>query len=279
MELLSKTKCFDGYVEFYQHWSDVCQCPMRFSVYRPPQIRKYYPTLYWLSGLTCTDENFMIKAGAQRALAQRGILCIVPDTSPRNLNLPNEGTTWDLGLGAGFYVDAIQKPWAPHYHMYSYVSEELPRIAAMHFGADPEKRSIFGHSMGGHGALVIGLRNRERYAAISALAPICSPTTSPRGIRAFSAYLGTDQTLWKEYDAARLIQRDGLKIPIRVDQGDQDEFYLDGMLQPEALKDAAAKATHPVDLRFHPGYGHNYYFVASFIEEHIAFHAEAMGNF
>ena len=271
MKLRNRHKSFDGWVEFYEHDSRATQSPMRFSLYRPPGSEKH-PVLYWLSGLTCTEENFTQKSGIQRYLAKYKIACVAMDTTPRNLNLPNETATWELGAGAGYYVNATQEPWAKHYRMYDYVAHELPELISSEFNIDGSRQGIFGHSMGGHGALMIGLRNPENYRSISAFAPICAASQSPRSQRAFQAYLGADTRTWQEYDTCALLAQVQTRLPILIDQGEDDEFK-DAFLQPGLLKAAAFKNDYPIEFRFHPGYDHSYYFVASFIENHIAFHA------
>jgi S-formylglutathione hydrolase len=245
---------------------------MRFSVYRPDTDEKV-PVLYWLSGLTCTEENFMQKSGVQRFLSKHKIFCVAMDTSPRNLNLPGEKESFDLGEGAGFYVNATQEPWAKHYRMFDYVSKELNELISSKFNVDSERQGIFGHSMGGHGALVVGLRNPERFRSISAFAPISSSMNSPLGKRALTAYLGKDQEAWKAYDACELIAEAEKTLPILVDQGEDDEFYIAKSMRPDLLQEACAKRDYPLQLNMHPGFDHSYYFVASFIESHIAFHA------
>jgi len=276
IETLAEHACFGGVQGFYRHASTACDGPMRFGVFVPPTARGgRLPTLFWLAGLTCTEETFAIKAGAQRIAAELGMVLVTPDTSPREPQLPGDRESWDFGQGAGFYVDAAQAPWSAHYRMSTYVTEELPALIDARFPTDPARRGVFGHSMGGHGALVTALRHPGRYRSVSAFAPISSPTQVPWGQEALGAYLGGDREAWKAYDACELITRTAEHLPLRVDQGLDDEF-IDRSLRPDRLKDACEKAGHPLDLRLHAGYDHSYYFVASFIGEHVAYHAEAL---
>jgi S-formylglutathione hydrolase len=250
---------------------------MRFAVYLPPQAEGgRVPVLYWLSGLTCTEENFMAKAGAQRLAAELGVMLVAPDTSPRGLGLPGEEESWDFGTGAGFYVDAAIAPWHDHYRMFSYVTEELPALIAAEFPADPARQSVMGHSMGGHGALIGALRYPERYRSVSAFAPIAAPMQCPWGEKAFSGYLGSDRTHWAAYDATELVKTTAWDRPILIDQGDADSFLTQGQLNPDRF--AAACATRGIDLtlRYQPDYDHSYYFIASFIADHMAHHAAAL---
>ncbi|MCO1333557.1 S-formylglutathione hydrolase [Microbulbifer sp. OS29] len=275
MELINSTKAFDGLQQQYRHSSRLLNCPMVFSVFLPQDkegdtIRKY-PVLYWLSGLTCTDENFSQKAGAQRLAAELGIILVVPDTSPRGDGVADD-SAYDLGQGAGFYVNATQEPWRQHYRMYDYIVDELPQLIEMHFPTN-NRRGIFGHSMGGHGALVIGMRNPQRYQSVSAFSPICNPIACPWGEKALGAYLGADAQSWENYDATVLIGRAVEHLPILVSQGDQDQF-LGKQLKPHALQIAAEASGYPLKLEHHQGYDHSYYFIASFIEEHLRFHAD-----
>lgn len=276
MELnqISSNHCFGGWHHQYSHFSERLNCQMRFAIYLPPAAKKGHkvPVLYWLSGLTCTDENFMQKAGAMRAAAQLGIAIVAPDTSPRGEGVADDPQgAYDLGLGAGFYVNATEQPWASHYQMYDYVVDELPALIEANFPVT-DARAISGHSMGGHGALVIALRNPERYTSVSAFSPIANPSNCPWGKKAFTAYLGDKPEAWREYDASVLMQAGG-SLPALVDQGDADQFLTE-QLQPEALKQAAQASDYPLTLRLLPDYDHSYYFIASFIEEHLAFHAE-----
>lgn len=247
---------------------------MRFAVYLPPQTRdRRLPVLYWLSGLTCTEQNFITKAGAQRYAAERGVILVAPDTSPRGDEVPND-PAYDLGQGASFYVNATRTPWADHYRMHDYVVHELPALIEAEFPATTV-RGVSGHSMGGHGALVAALRHPGRYRSVSAFAPIVAPSVVPWGKRAFGAYLGDDRAEWAGWDACALVAGQlGERLPILIDQGDADEF-LDTQLQPQRLIDVAGKAGHPVDLRMREGHDHSYYFIASFIGNHVDWHANA----
>ena len=281
LETVSTHRCFGGTVGYYRHHSAVNECEMRFAVYTPPAAREGpVPVLTWLAGLTCTEETFMIKAGAQRVAAELGLMLVAPDTSPRGEGVPDaEDGAWDLGLGAGFYLDAARPPWQRHYRMHSYLVEELPVILAEHFPANLTRQGIFGHSMGGHGALVLGLRHPELYASISAFAPIAAPCGCPWGEKAFSAYLGEDRVAWAEWDATELLERGGDRgahAPILVDQGLEDPFLAE-QLNPEALEAACARAGQSLELRRHPGYDHGYFFIASFIEDHLRHHAAQLG--
>lgn len=271
---VSESRCFGGMQGVYSHASEVLGCTMRFAAFMPPQAQaSSVPLLYWLSGLTCTEENFTVKAGAQQTAAELGLAIVVPDTSPRGLGVPGEGESWDLGLGAGFYVDATQQPWSRGYRMYSYVTQELARIVASSFPVDARRASVSGHSMGGHGALVVALRNPDRYRSVSAFAPIASATSCPWGQKALAAYLGEDRQAWRENDASLLIADRGWSgPPILVDQGTQDPF-LEKQLMPGRLVEAARHAGVPLELRMQPGYDHSYYFIATFIAEHLRFHA------
>jgi S-formylglutathione hydrolase len=250
---------------------------MTFSVFLPPQasVSSPVPVLYWLSGLTCTDENFVTKAGAQRYATEHGIALVTPDTSPRNVNLPGDDEDYDFGSGAGFYVDATREPWSRHYQMYGYVTAELPALINREFPVDPQRAGIFGHSMGGHGALVIALRNPGVYRSVSAFAPICAPMQVPWGRKAFSRYLGDDEDSWRTYDAVQLILQHGSPLPLLVDQGDADSF-LHEQLRPDLLKNACADRGVDLTLRMQPGYDHSYFFIASFVGDHIAYHAERL---
>ncbi len=276
--LVSESLCFGGTVRFYRHASERCQAEMRFAVYLPPQAKldKPLPILYFLSGLTCTEENFIIKAGAQQFAAQQGLILVVPDTSPRHTGTPGEDDQYDLGSGAGFYVDATQEPWRAHYQLYSYVTEELPSLIGAHLPADTNRQGICGHSMGGHGALVCALRNPQRYRSVSALAPISAPMQCPWGQKAFSNYLGPDQEAWKAYDACELIKSQNWDRPILIDQGSADPFLAKGQLLPEKLEAACGAAGTPLTLRRQQDYDHSYYFIATFIEDHIRHHAAVL---
>ena len=275
IENLSSNKSFGGWHKQYSHVSSTLNCTMRFAIFLPPQASTgaKVPVLYWLSGLTCTDENFMQKASAQRLAAELGIAIVAPDTSPRGDDVADD-EGYDLGKGAGFYVNATQAPWSRHYQMYDYVVNELPELIESMFPVS-DQRSISGHSMGGHGALVIALRNAERYQSVSAFSPITNPVNCPWGQKAFTAYLGSDTSTWREYDASLLIRDAQQQVPALVDQGEADDFLAE-QLKPEVLV-AAAKAhdkDYPLELRTHEGYDHSYYFIASFIEDHLRFHAK-----
>jgi S-formylglutathione hydrolase len=250
---------------------------MRFGVFLPPQAEaRAVPVLYWLSGLTCTEENFIVKAGAQRVAAELGLAIVVPDTSPRGLKIPGESDNYDFGLGAGFYVDATQAPWSRGYRMYSYVVKELPGVIESEFPVDPARKGIFGHSMGGHGALTIALKNPDIYNSVSAFAPICSAMRCPWGEKALTGYLGPDRALWRDYDATALIESRGWKgAELLVDQGTSDQF-LESQLKPELLKEACGRAGVSLDLRLQEGYDHSYFFIASFIDDHLRFHARSL---
>ncbi len=277
LENIACNRSFGGWHKRYRHHSATLGCDMVFSVYLPPQaeLAKPLPVLYWLSGLTCTDENFMQKAGAQRMAAEQGIIIVASDTSPRGEGVPGDPNgAWDFGLGAGFYLNASEAPWSTHYRMHDYVVYELPALVEANFPAS-DRRSIFGHSMGGHGALVCALRNPGRYRSISAFAPICQPSTCPWGEKAFSLYLGEDRTKWREWDATAIIGHAREKLPLLIDQGDRDNF-LETQLNPYALQAAARAADYPLSLRMQPGYDHSYHFIASFIDEHICHHARAL---
>ncbi|MCF7202686.1 S-formylglutathione hydrolase [Pseudomonas oligotrophica] len=277
LENISCQKSFGGWHKRYRHRSSSLDCDMVFAVYLPPQAEQgaRLPVLYWLSGLTCTDENFMQKAGAHRLAAELGLVIVAPDTSPRGDGVPDDPEgAWDFGLGAGFYLNATQQPWARHYRMYDYVVDELPALIEANFPVS-ERRGISGHSMGGHGALVCALKNPGRYRSLSAFAPIANPMACPWGEKAFSRYLGEDRSRWREWDACALIAEAGERLPTLVDQGDRDDFML-GQLKPDALRSAAEAAGHPLQLRIQPGYDHSYYFIASFIDDHLRHHARAL---
>ena len=276
IEPVARVKTFDGWQQTIEHASEACGCPMRFAIYLPPQAERHpVPVMYWLSGLTCTEDNFMTKAGAQRYAAECGMALVAPDTSPRGLGLPGEDDSYDFGTGAGFYVDATVEPWSRHYRMYTYVTGELPAFVERHFPVVPGNRSISGHSMGGHGALVAALRNPDMFRAVSAFAPIVAPTQVPWGEKAFTGYLGEDREAWKAYDACELLASTDRRVPTLVDQGDADQF-LTRELQPERLQRAAEAHGHPLNLRMQPGYDHSYYFIATFIGDHIYHHAEKL---
>ena len=273
VQQFERRACFGGWQEVYAHASHTLQCEMRFAIYLPPQAALApVPVLYWLSGLTCTEQNFITKAGAQRYAAEHGIAIVAPDTSPRGEDVA-DADGYDLGKGAGFYVNATQAPWAAHYRMYDYITQELPALIEAQFPVT-SVRAISGHSMGGHGALMIALRHPGRYRSVSAFSPIVAPSQVPWGKKAFAAYLGDDQRQWQQYDTVALIADAQERLPLLVDQGGDDEF-LDVQLQPQRLQAAAEAAGHPLQLRIHPGYDHSYYFIASFIGEHIAHPAAA----
>lgn len=268
---LASNRCFGGHHHRYEHKSTTTRTDMQFAIFLPPQAEagQRVPALYWLSGLTCTDENFMQKAGAQRLAAELGIALIAPDTSPRG-ELVADDDGYDLGQGAGFYLNATQAPWADHYRMYDYIVDELPHLIEANFPVS-DVRAIAGHSMGGHGALTIALKNPDDYVSVSAFSPISNPSACPWGIKAFSAYLGDDQANWAEYDASLLMAEADTSIPALVDQGLDDQFLVE-QLRPEALEVAASKSNYPLLYRAHEGYDHSYYFIASFIDDHLRFH-------
>lgn len=277
MQLRSKFKQFGGSLEYYTHDSHANNAPMNFSVFLPDQIKNLkLPVLYWLSGLTCTDENFMVKAGAARMAAELGIVLVCMDTSPRNLGIEGEDDSYDFGSGAGFYLNATDPKWSKHYNMYDYVTDELPQLIGKHFNVNDNK-SISGHSMGGHGALSIALRNPDKYSSISAFSPIVAPTQTPWGKKAFSGYLGNNVSEWAIYDSCELIKRSKQKLPILIDQGTNDEF-LKEYLKPELFQNVCDEYNYPINLRYQEGYDHSYYFISSFIEEHLNFHANYLFN-
>ena len=278
MEILSETKCFGGRQRTIRHDSQSTGTPMQISIYLPPAAEEgRVPVLYYLSGLTCTEENVTTKAGAQRYAAECGIALVCPDTSPRGLDLPGEHDDWDFGSGAGFYVDATESPWRNHYRMYSYVTEELPEVLAAEPSIDCDRASITGHSMGGHGALVIGLRHPDRFASISAFAPIVAPTRCPWGEKAFGAYLGADRASWNAYDATELVRRASHPEEILIDQGTADGF-LKEQLKPELFETACRESGQALRLRMQDGYDHSYFFIASFIGDHVAHAARALAR-
>jgi S-formylglutathione hydrolase len=273
LTLVSATKSAGGWIKRYKHVSTSLNCEMVFGIYLPPQAETgNVPLLWWLSGLTCTDENFMQKSGAQQVAAQLGIAIVCPDTSPRGVNIPGEDDSWDFGSGAGFYVNATQAPWAKHYRMYDYIAQELPALLKGKFPLNG-KESISGHSMGGHGALVLALRQPGRYASVSAFAPIVSPTNCPWGQKALRGYLGDDIQTWAEYDACALIKKGESKQPLFIDQGTADNFLVE-QLKPELLEQISQQCQHPLILRRQEGYDHSYYFIASFIDDHLHYHAQ-----
>ena len=280
-ETISQHRCFGGTVGFYRHQAASTQSAMRFAVFTPPQAAHgAVPVLYYLAGLTCTEETFMIKAGAQRMAAELGVMLVAPDTSPRGLNLPGESASWDFGVGAGFYLDATEAPWSKHFRMYSYVTEELRALISAYFPADPARTGIFGHSMGGHGALVLGLRNPQIYRSISAFAPISAPRQCPWGQKAFSGYLGADHGQWAEYDATEIAARvqDGAqRTALLIDQGLADP-YLAEQLHPHLLERACRERGLKLTLRRHEGYDHGYYFIAGLIEDHLRHHLRILNG-
>lgn len=278
IETLSEHLCFGGVQGFYRHASQVIGLPMRFSVYQPPQAaRGKVPVLFYLAGLTCTEETFMIKAGAQRFAARYGLMLVSCDTSPRNTGIAGEADDWEFGSGAGFYLNATQAPWSRYFRMYDYVLHELREPVAERFPGDMQRLGIFGHSMGGHGALVLALRNPEVYRSVSAFAPICAPSQCPWGVKAFSRYLGDDRSAWSMYDATQLMRHGGKAVfdSILIDQGLGDKFLATQLL-PEQFEAACTQVHQSLTLRRHAGYDHGYYFISTLIEEHIAYHAEAL---
>ncbi len=273
LEVLSEHRCFGGVQGYYAHASAEIGLRMRFAVFVPPQAQTGpVPVVTYLAGLTCTEETFVIKAGAQRVAAELGLMLVAPDTSPRGANVPGETDSWDFGVGAGFYVDATAATWSAHYRMYSYVTRELPALVAASFPADPARQGIFGHSMGGHGALVCALRNPEQYRSVSAFAPICAPSQCPWGHKAFGGYLGDDRSAWAQYDATALVRERPHPGRILVDQGLADKFLAD-QLHPEAFEAACAASGQSLTMRRHAGYDHGYFFIASFVEDHLRHHA------
>ena len=274
LERIEHRACFGGWQDVYRHRSRAVDGEMCFAIYLPPQAQdQSVPALYWLSGLTCTEQNFITKAGAQRYAAEHGIALVVCDTSPRGEHVADDAA-YDLGQGAGFYLNATVTPWSQHYRMYDYVAHELPALIEQHFPVT-NKRSISGHSMGGHGALTVALKNPGRYCSVSAFSPIVAPSRVPWGEKAFSTYLGSDRETWRAYDTTELVKTANEKIPLLIEQGDADEF-LQTQLRPELLKEAADAVGYPLEVRMRAGYDHSYYFVASFIGEHVAYHAEAL---
>lgn len=275
MEQLASNKIFGGQQAQYTHHSTELNCNMQFSIFLPPQAgSKKVPVLYWLSGLTCTDQNFVTKAGAQQYASEHGIAIVCPDTSPRGEGVPDDPEgSWDFGLGAGFYVNATQAPWSEHYKMYDYVATELPTLINENFAVDGERCGISGHSMGGHGALTIGLSNTRQYRSVSAFSPIVSPLNCPWGEKALGNYLGSDKSTWAKHDACELVRSAKRQLPILVDQGSADNF-LEEQLKTELLTKASEDANYPMTIRYQDGYDHSYFFIASYIGEHIAFHAK-----
>lgn len=279
MKQIESIKESGGYLNRYEHDSTTCHCKMTFSVYLPPQAEtKKVPALYWLSGLTCTDDNARTKAGMQRYAAEHGVAVIFPDTSPRGEDVPDEIDRYDLGQGAGFYLNATQSPWKKHYRMYDYVTRELPQLVESGLPILTGVKSISGHSMGGHGALICALKNPRSYRSVSAFSPICNPLECGWGKGCFGAYLGGDSQTWKAYDATLLIKEGAKFSDILIDQGTDDEFYDEGQLLPESLQAVCNAVSQPLTLRMQEGYDHSYHFIASFIGEHIAYHAAALNT-
>jgi len=281
IETLSETNCFGGRIGFYRHASSSNDCDMQFSVFVPPQAAGgKVPVLTFLSGLTCTEENFMVKSGAQRVAAELGLMLVSPDTSPRGEGVPDDpDDDYDFGLAAGYYLNATQEPWSRHYHMYDYITQELPGIVFGSFPGDAERHGLTGHSMGGHGALTIGLRNPRMYGSLSAFAPICTTLNSPWGRKALGYYMGSDTTTWHDYDAcevARSVSDPSIYDRILVDQGADDPFLAE-QLRPELLQAACSESGLPLELRIHEGYDHGYYFISTFIEDHLKHHAARLG--
>ena len=276
LKTISEHRCFDGIQGYYAHASTEIGLDMRFAVFQPPQARTGpVPVVYYLAGLTCTEETFVIKAGAQRIAAELGLMLVAPDTSPRGANVPGEADSWDFGVGAGFYVDATAEPWSKHYRMYSYVTRELPAVIAAAFPADVQRQGIFGHSMGGHGALVCALRNPGQYRSLSAFAPISAPMQCPWGTKAFSGYLGADQAAWRRYDATELVKAQPFGGTILIDQGLADKFLVE-QLKPELFEAACRNVGQSLKLRRHGGYDHGYFFISTFMEDHLRHHAAVL---
>ena len=275
MEQIGDIRSFGGQQLRFSHASKALNCDMNFSVYLPPAAQQGpVPALYWLSGLTCTDENFVQKAGAQQYAAKHGVAIVAPDTSPRGEGVPDDpDAAYDFGLGAGFYVNAEQAPWSQHYRMYDYVVDELPTLVTANLPLDGKRAGIFGHSMGGHGALTIALKNPGHFRSVSAFAPICSPLNCPWGHKALGNYIGDDREAWKQYDTTELVRAAEGHLPVLVDQGEEDNF-LEEQLKTELLEQAIADAGYPMTIRRQAGYDHSYFFIASFIGEHIAFHMQ-----
>ena len=274
MEQIGENRCFGGRQLRYRHGSAVLGCDMTFSIYLPPAADAgRVPLLYWLSGLTCTDENFVTKAGAQRYAAEQGVAIAAPDTSPRGEGVPDDPeAAYDLGLGAGFYLNATESPWKTHYRMYDYIGDELPALIEAEFSVDSSRAGIFGHSMGGHGALTIALKNPGRFRSVSAFSPICAPMRCPWGEKALVNYLGADREAWREHDTTELVRVAQERLPVLIDQGTADDF-LEEQLRTPLLQEACQAADYPMTIRMQPGYDHSYFFIASFVGEHVTFHA------
>ncbi len=277
IETISEQRCHGGVQGFYRHHSESCAGPMRFAVYQPPQaVQGPCPVLYYLAGLTCTEETATIKAGAQRLAAELGLILVMPDTSPRGTHVEGAIGDWEFGEGAGFYVDATQAPWSAHFRMYSYIVDELSVLIVKNFPVDAARSSIFGHSMGGHGALTIALKHPNRYRSVSAFAPIVAPSEVPWGLKALPRYLGDNRSSWAQYDACQLVRKQTFPGTILIDQGEADQF-LEGQLKPELFDQACAEAGQELLLRRQPGYDHSYWFISTFMEDHIRHHAAALG--
>jgi S-formylglutathione hydrolase len=276
LEILSEHRCFGGRQLFLRHQSREIGLPMKFSVFLPPKAaQQKVPVLTYLAGLTCTEETFMVKAGTQRGAAELGLMLVAPDTSPRGTDIPGQSEDWDFGIGAGFYVDATEAPWSKHWRMYSYVNKELPELIAAEFPADAPRRGVFGHSMGGHGALISALKNPDLYRSVSAFAPIAAPSRCPWGQKAFNGYLGGDKAKWNDYDASVLVAARAFPSEILIDQGLSDQF-LKEQLYPEVFEEAATQSGQRLTSRRHAGYDHGYYFIQSFIADHLRHHARLL---
>ncbi|XP_055678602.1 S-formylglutathione hydrolase [Lutzomyia longipalpis] len=279
LKLVSSNRIFGGDQRVYSHESKELGCEMKFSVFLPPQASEggKLPVLFWLSGLTCTEANFVQKAGGQKYAAELGLIIVCPDTSPRNVNIPGEDDSWDFGSGAGFYVDATQEPWKKHYRMFSYVTKELLDLVEANFPVNSEKKGIFGHSMGGHGALVCSLKNPGLFRSVSTFAAISNPINCPWGVKAFSGYFGENREEWKNWDATELVKTyNGPPLEVFLDQGDADQFLKENQLLPNNLAEACRAANFPFILRMRDGYDHSYFYIATFIEEHLRYHAERL---
>lgn len=277
LQEVSSNKCFGGFQKVFSHQSAELKCSMKFGIYLPPAAEgiNRVPVLYWLSGLTCTEQNFITKAGAQKYAAEHGLIIVAPDTSPRGCGIEGEDDTYDFGSGAGFYLDATTDKWKKNYRMFSYISKELPELINAKFPTIPDKQSIFGHSMGGHGALICALKNPGLYRSASAFAPICNPIKCPWGQKAFTGYLGSDTKTWQEYDSTSLVQKyNGPPLELLIDQGKADNFLGEKQLLPENLMEACTMTKMPIIMRMQEGYDHSYFFIASFIEDHIKHHAK-----
>ena len=278
MEIFSSNRSFGGWTKMFSHSSDICNGIMKCSVYIPPQADiSQVPVLYWLSGLTCTHENFITKAGAQKFASELGLMIVVPDTSPRGAGIEGEDEFYDLGTGAGFFINATKEKWSTHYRMEDYIIHELPKVIGEHFPANINTQGIFGHSMGGHGALTLALKYPNNFRSVSAFAPICAPSQCPWGKKAFTAYFGENQEDWLKNDANELMKTSSIRIPMLIDQGSDDEF-LEKELNFKQFEDTCSKKNYPSTFRMHKGYDHSYYFIASFIEDHMRFHAKELSR-